>query len=151
MRKDKELALMEETDLIFRKVWKKYQYFLMPKESELSMHQMLFLKYLEGRETCTPSDIAKQFGITLGAVTGFIDRLYKLGLITRTHSEKDRRLVLIQLSPKGIEPLNAFEKEREKKFTRIFEKLDGLQVAELKKALEQLNIVLDDIAETNKE
>ena len=145
MIKDKELTLMEETDLIFRKVWKKYQYFLMPKESDISMHQMLFLKYLEVKEICTPSEIAQQLGITLGAVTGFVDRLYKLGLITRTHSEEDRRVVLIQLSHKGIEASSAFEKERELKFTRIFEKVDVLQVVELKKALEQLNMVLDDL------
>ncbi|MGI6712514.1 MAG: MarR family winged helix-turn-helix transcriptional regulator [Bacillota bacterium] len=151
MIKDKELKLMEETDLIFRSVWKKYQYFLMPKDIDLSMHQILFLKYLKVKGTCTPSEIAQQLRITLGAVTGFVDRLYKLGLITRTHSEEDRRVILIQLSPKGIEPLNAFEKERELKFARIFEKLNGLQVAELKKALEQLNIVLDDLTLANKE
>ena len=140
---DKGLALMEETDLLFRAVWKKYQCYLMPRESEVSMHQMMFLKYLERRGTCTPSDIAQKLGITLGAVTGFVDRLYKLGLITRTRSEEDRRVVLIQLSPQGLEPLNAFEKERETKFIRIFEKLEALQVAELNKALEQLNAVLD--------
>ncbi len=140
---DKGLALMEETDLLFRAVWKKYQCYLMPRESELSMHQMMFLKYLERRGICTPSDIAQKLGITLGAVTGFVDRLYKLGLITRTRSEEDRRVVLIQLSPQGLEPLNAFEKERETKFMRIFEKLEALQVAELNKALEQLNAVLD--------
>lgn len=146
MIEEQEVALMEETDLLFRRVWKKYQYYLMPKESELSMHQMMFLKYLQRRETCTPSDIAQQLGITLGAVTGFVDRLYKLGFITRTRSEEDRRVVLIQLSPQGIEPLNAFEKERETKFVRIFKKLDALQVAELNKALEQLNAVLDSLA-----
>ena len=146
MTKGKEVALMEETDQLFRVVWKKYQSFLMPKENELSMHQMMFLKYLERRVTCTPSDIAQQFGITLGAVTGFVDRLHKLGLITRTHSEEDRRVVIIQLSHKGIEPLNAFEEERKRKFARLFQKLDLPQVAELNKALEQLNVVLDDLA-----
>ena len=146
MTKEKEAALMEETDHLFREVWKKYQSFLMPEESTLSMHQMMFLKYLERRVKCTPSDIAQQFGITLGAVTGFVDRLYKLGHITRTRSEEDRRVVIIQLSPQGIEPLKAFEEERKAKFARIFQKLDFPQVAELKKALDQLNDVLDDLA-----
>jgi DNA-binding MarR family transcriptional regulator len=146
MTKEKEAALMEETDHLFSAVWKKYQYFLMPEDSDLSMHQMMFLKYLERRVTCTPSDIAQQLGITLGAVTGFVDSLYKLGLITRTRSEEDRRVVLIQLSPKGIEPLNAFEEERKTKFARIFQKLDLLQVAKLNSSLEQLNVVLDDLA-----
>ena len=151
MTKEKEAALMEETDQLFRAVWKKYQRFLMPEDNELSMHQMMFLKYLESRGTCTPSDIAQQFGITLGAVTGFVDRLYKLGLITRTRSEEDRRVVIIQLSPKGIEPLTAFEEERKTKFARIFQRLDLFQAAELNKALEHLNVVLDDLARSEKE
>jgi len=151
MAKEKEAALMEKTDHLFRAVWKKYQNFLMPENSDLSMHQMMFLKYLERRVTCTPSDIAQQFGITLGAVTGFVDRLYKLGLIMRTRSEEDRRVVIIQLSPKGIEPLTAFAEERKTKFARLFQKLDLSQVAELNKALEQLDVVLDDLAKADKE
>jgi Transcriptional regulators len=151
MTKDKDVALMEETDRLFRAVWKKYQSFLMPEDSDLSMHQMMFLKYLERCVTCRPSDIAQQLGITLGAVTGFVDRLHRLGLITRTRSEEDRRVVIIQLSPKGIEPLIAFEEERKTKFARIFQKLDLPQVAELNKVLEHLDVVLDDLAKTDKE
>ena len=147
MRKDKALSLMEETDLIFRTVWKKYQYYLMPEDSGLSMHQMLFLKYLEDKKTCTPSDIARRYGITLGAVTGFVNRLHKLGLITRTHSEEDRRVILIELTPQGIEALNAFEQEREKRFRQICEKLDDRLAAKFKDVLEQLNTVLDDLVD----
>ncbi len=151
MTKEKETTLMEDTDRLFRETWKKYQYYLLPEERNLSIHQIMFLKYLEGCGTCTPSDIAKQFGITLGAVTGFIDRLYKLGLITRTRSEEDRRVVIIQLSPKGIKPLITFEAERKLKFSRIIEKLDLLQVEDLNKALEQLNVVLSDLTRAGEE
>lgn len=151
MTKGKETLLMEEIDHLFRTVWKKYQYYLMPEENKLSMHQMMFLQYLERRGTCTPSDIAKQLGITLGAVTGFVDRLHKLGFIKRTRSEEDRRVVIIQLSPQGIDPLKAFEEERRTKFARIIQKLDLPQVAELNKALEQLNVVMDDLTRANKE
>lgn len=139
-------TLIEETDRLLRTVWKKYQFFLMPKESDVSLHQMLFLKYLEGKETCKPSEIAQRFGITLGAVTGFVDRLHRLGLITRTRSEEDRRVVLIKLSSKGIEILNAFVKERQLKFSRLYDNFDSLQLSELNKALEHLNKVLDESA-----
>ena len=150
MTKENETAFMEETDHLFRVVWKKYQSFLMPEECNLSMHQMLFLKYLERQVTCTPSDIAQQFGITLGAVTGFADRLHKLDLITRTLSEEDRRVVKIQLTAKGLEPLNAFEEQRKTKFACIFQKLNLPQVAELNKVLAQLGVVLDDLTRPDK-
>lgn len=131
MINNKDLSLIEETDLIFRTVWKKYQSYLMPEENDLSMHQMLFLKYLDEKKACNPSDIAKQHGITLGAVTGFVNRLHKLGLVTRHHSEEDRRVVVIQLTPRGSEVLNAFEKEREAKFREISAKLDNHLAGEL--------------------
>jgi len=150
MTKENDTAFMEETDYLFRVVWKKYQSFLMPEEGNLSMHQMMFLKYLERRVTCTPSDIAQQFGITLGAVTGFVDRLHKLGLITRTRSEEDRRVVIIQLTAEGSESLNAFEEQRKTKFARIFQKLNLPQVAELNKVLAQLDVVLDDLTRPDK-
>lgn len=146
MPKETEMKLMEETDLLFRRVWKKYQSFLMPVSNELSMHQMMFLKFLEYKRTCTPSDIAGQFGITLGAVTGFVDRLYKIGLITRTRSEEDRRVVLIQLSQEGLEALLDFEGERKKKFSCLVQKFESSHMTELKKTLEHLDLVLDDLA-----
>ena len=89
------------------------------------MHQMMFLKYLERRVTCTPSDIAQQFGITLGAVTGFVDRLHKLGLITRTRSEEDRRVVIIQLTAEGSESLNTFEEQRTNKICTYLSKAES--------------------------
>ena len=48
-------------------------------------------------------------------------------------------------------PLTAFEVERKTKFARIVQKLDLSQAAELNKALEQLNDVLDDLAKADKE
>lgn len=143
--------LMEQTDQLLTSVWKKYQHFLMPQESDVSMHQMIFLKFLERRETCKPSDIAQQYGITLGAVTGFVDRLHKLGLIMRTRSEEDRRVVNIKLSDKGIEALNSFEKKRQLKFARLYENLDLRQLSELNKALEQFNNVLNHLNLVHKE
>ncbi|WP_407306541.1 MarR family winged helix-turn-helix transcriptional regulator [Desulfosporosinus sp. SB140] len=146
MIKQTELMLMEETDFLFRKVWKKYLSFLMPETGDLSMHQMMFLKFLEHKGTCTPSDIAQQFEITLGAVTGFVDRLHRVGYVMRTRSDEDRRVVLIQLSPQGMEVLRDFEGERKKKFSCIMQKLESSSLVELKKALEQLDFVLDHVS-----
>ncbi|MDQ7095594.1 MarR family transcriptional regulator [Desulfosporosinus sp. PR] len=140
-----ELATMEETDLLFRKVWRKYQSFLLPATGDLSLHQTMFLKFLEYQGTCTPSDVAQQFGITLGAVTGFVNRLNKVGLIARARSEKDRRVVLIQISPRGRDVLKAYESQRKEKFNAIMLKLESSSLVELKKILEQLNSVLNDV------
>lgn len=145
MGQDQNLKLIEETELLFRRVWKKYQNFLMFTSSELSMQQMMFLKLLEQKGTCTPSDIAQKFEITLGAVTSFVDRLHKLGLVKRTRSEEDRRVVLIQLSPQGEEALLTFARERKKKLSCLMQRLDPSHLNKLNTALEQLNSVLAEL------
>lgn len=139
------MTLLEEMDNLLRMIFQKYQQYFLPENSELSPHQIYFLKFLERRKTCTPSDIALEFGITLGAVTGFVDRLYKFGLISRNRSEEDRRVVLIELTPKGHEELRMFDAQKEEKFARLFEKTGEVQLKEINKSLDSLKNVLVDL------
>jgi DNA-binding MarR family transcriptional regulator len=50
----------------------------------------------------SPTAIARSLLTTTGTMTGRLDRLEKLGLITRVPNEKDRRGVDIQLTPEGV-------------------------------------------------
>lgn len=51
-------------------------------------------------------------GVTLSAVTALVNRLHKLGLVTRERQEKDRRQVWISITPKGLQALNDVEERR---------------------------------------
>lgn len=135
-------TLMENTDNLLRVVWSKYQEYLIPLSSDLSMHQIFFLRFLERRQICTPSEISQEFGITLGAVTGFVDRLYKLGLIARTRSEEDRRVVLVSLTEKGKSLLEELSRQRTDKTERLFSALGENESKQLNQALERLQTVL---------
>ncbi len=48
------------------------------------------------------SDIAKAVGVTLATLTVACDKLESKGLIERNRGEKDKRVVNLSLSPKGI-------------------------------------------------
>lgn len=135
-------TLMENTDNLLRVVWSKYQEYLIPRSSDLSVHQIFFLRFLERRQICTPSEISQEFGITLGAVTGFVDRLYKLGLIIRTRSEVDRRLVLVSLTEKGKGLLEELSQKRADKTERLLSSLGENESKQLNQALERLQTVL---------
>jgi DNA-binding MarR family transcriptional regulator len=137
--------ILEKTEVLFRKVWQQYQAYLKPAPSLLSPHQMFFLTLLERQNTVTPSEIADQFSITLGAVTGFVDRLYKLGLITRTRSETDRRQVLIQLAPPGAALLKDFKQQHRQRHQAILNRFTASELAELNQALEKFWRVLKEL------
>jgi len=61
---------------------------------------LLFLK-----DVATPSELAKQTGLTSGATTAMLDRLEKAGLIERNPNPADRRGTLITLTKASAEKM----------------------------------------------
>lgn len=51
-------------------------------------------------------------GVTLSAVTALINRLHRMGLVSRERQEKDRRQVWISITPKGLKVLENVEERR---------------------------------------
>jgi DNA-binding MarR family transcriptional regulator len=56
---------------------------------------------LEQAGAITMSDFAQQLNLPLSTATNRVERLVKLGLVSRGRSESDRRIVEVSLSPKG--------------------------------------------------
>ncbi len=54
------------------------------------------------RRRVTAGELAKQSGLTTGAITGVIDRLEKAGLARRERDPDDRRKVYVSILPKTI-------------------------------------------------
>lgn len=57
------------------------------------------LDVVDRRGQITAGELAKEVGLTTGAVTAMVDRLETAGLVQRTRDAQDRRKVLIQLTP----------------------------------------------------
>ena len=140
-----QVDLLDQTGQLIRKIWQDYEEYLMPYSSQISPHQLYFLNYLQRKKTVTPSEIAEQFGITLGAVTGFVDRLYKLGLIKRTRSEEDRRLVIIELTAEGQKRLEEFYSHREERHAEIIKQMSESEIQELNQSLGKFSRVLHEL------
>lgn len=69
------------------------------------------------------SSIARELSVTVGTLTIAINSLVKKGYVIRTRSEKDRRVVYISLSDKGIKAYNHhynFHNEMIKAVTKDF-------------------------------
>ena len=57
-------------------------------------------------QACTMSDLTNVTFHDPPTMTGIIDRLVKMKLVQRSRSETDRRVVLVQVSPAGIDLIN---------------------------------------------
>ncbi len=78
---------------------------------EITDTQFIVLRALR-KAPCNTSYLAHMLGVTLSAITALINRLHKMGLVTRKRQEKDRRQVWITITPKGLEVLNSVEEKR---------------------------------------
>lgn len=84
------------------------------------LHMLGFLKrYGESRMT----DIAKYMTVTTAAITGIVDRLVRDGYVARSHNPKDRRIVKVNLTPKGSGLVEKIDKQRRKIIMNVFSKI----------------------------
>lgn len=83
--------------------------------------------------------VAKELGVTTGTLTIAVNSLVKKGLANRVRSEEDRRVVLVSLSPKGIEIFKQHQIFHEKMIDAVVEQLTEEEKAVLEKALKNLN------------
>jgi len=74
---------------------------------DLSKNDFLALLFVYRQESATMSQIAEYLGVPANTVTGVASRLQKRGLVERTHSEHDRRVVTLTVTDAGIEVVSA--------------------------------------------
>ena len=67
----------------------------------LSVHELLTLGHMVVQDGITPKELARQLGVTPGSATGIIDRLETAGLVIRAPHPRDRRSVMVLLTPAG--------------------------------------------------
>ncbi|WP_249041745.1 MarR family winged helix-turn-helix transcriptional regulator [Acidianus ambivalens] len=79
----------------------------MQKEAEkrgLSYTEVSTLYFLKGGEK-NVSSLAEFVGVNKSTMVEILDKLENEGMITRNRDEKDRRVVLVKITQKGLEEL----------------------------------------------
>lgn len=80
----------------------------------LNATDMECLRFLFVKDVATPSELARQTGLTSGATTAMLDRLEKAGLIERSPNPDDRRGTLITPTKSSAEKVASwFESARQ--------------------------------------
>ncbi len=88
---------------------------------EYTTAQINTLRAIAGRDEWRMSDLSQRLRVSAGSLTTMINRLIEAGLVERTRSELDRRVVTVRLTKKGNELLLA---SRQRAMRRLHELLD---------------------------
>lgn len=75
----------------------------------LTLQQVQVLLCLEARGSASMGVLADAVGLSNGTFTAMVDVLERKGLVVRTRSTQDRRVVLIKMTPSGHAALNGLK------------------------------------------
>lgn len=91
----------------------------------LSFPQFLLLSFLaQEPEPLTMTEVARRMKHTTAAATGLVDRLEKLGHITRKQGPTDRRKVMVVITEKGHAMVQEIRQDMIQNLLRLMEHLD---------------------------
>jgi DNA-binding MarR family transcriptional regulator len=98
---------------------------------DLTQPQFHYLKIIVMMKNPTLTELAKELGLTKPTVTVLADKLTEKGYIKRVHSDKDRRVVHLDIDKKGKKISALREIASEKMVAMIREGLDEKEIATL--------------------
>ncbi len=90
-------------------------------------------------EPKTMKQIAETLGVAVSTPTRTIDRLLEKGFVNRTVGEKDRRQLLIELTPKGKKLLEDIDKENLEITRKMLNGLKDEEIETFKKILSKIS------------
>ena len=87
------------------------------------------------------TSVAKKLNITVGSLTTSMNQLVKKKYVDRRRSEEDRRVVLVQLTEKGVAAYRHHEDYHRQMAEAVLKRLDETELPGLLKTLDALDEV----------
>lgn len=125
----------EVKELLSSEIWENI--FLNCSKNEILIFWLLYLK-----KEVNMTEIAEYIHVPLNTATGMIGRLEKNGLVERTRSAEDKRVVLIRFSTKGSRQFQKLMGELLRYGGKIFSEMTEEEVQLFFKMIEKAKRVL---------
>lgn len=113
------------------------------KATGLSTSQHIVLQVLADRSGLTQSALGAEVSLSHATVTTLLGRLEQRGLVQRARDAKDKRKVLLEITPTGRATLDAAPSPLQSRFEASFLALEPWEQAFLLTALERTVTMLD--------
>ncbi len=88
---------------------------------DVSLPQMQVLATLQDRGSMTVSELANSFSVSPPSASAIIDRMEERGLVRRTRSDTDRRVVTVEISQHGQTIVQEFAGLRESQTKQLLQ------------------------------
>jgi DNA-binding MarR family transcriptional regulator len=106
--------------------------------SHLTLSQLRIMVLLSRQGNVSVGELARLLGVGLAALSGMIDRLVLLDLVTRTEDLRDRRVRRIGLTRAGTELIASIVTAGAEKQRRLLSRLSAQELGVVAEAMEAL-------------
>lgn len=94
-----------------------------PAGMNLTLNQFIVLSVVSHKSFCEMGELAEIMGTTSGNMTAIVDRLVRSGLLKRERSERDRRVVRVQVTPGGASLAEKVHRATEAGMRRVLRRI----------------------------
>jgi DNA-binding MarR family transcriptional regulator len=108
----------------------------------LTGSQFIVLMRIFRRGRMSVSEVAGDMRVSLSAITALVDRLHRAGFVERRRDEDDRRVVWLELTPKGEEAVRSCLVVRRRVMEKYLGQLPEEDVEQLVRIYEKLLSIL---------
>jgi DNA-binding MarR family transcriptional regulator len=109
------------------------------KQVGLTGPQLIFLKAVANSAEAIPAgEVAKAISLSQATVTGILERMVRRGLVSRQRSERDKRRVLIRITPEGEEILAQAPPLMQASFLKQLDHLEDWELTMILSALQRI-------------
>jgi len=110
------------------------------RRAEITPEQYWLLCYLHRRGSMSVSKLAELLGVTGSSITTACKRLEKAGLVKRERQSDgcDERVVLVVLTPQGVEQIETWHQERRHMLLHMLSPLTQQEQDELQRLIERV-------------
>ena len=104
----------------------------------LTRSQFCFLKLITTNSDLQVGELARCLGVSPAASSKNLDRLERLGLVSREASDQDRRAILLKASAKGEELVREYERLKAAQLAPVIDSLGRERTEQLCELLEEV-------------
>jgi DNA-binding MarR family transcriptional regulator len=111
-------------------------------KGKISLPQFLALGFINGQGQAKMTDMARYMAVSTAAMTGIVDRLVRDGYTVRAYDQKDRRIIKIKLTQKGVKLVKKIKQERRLLAIKVFGKISEAERQDYLRILTRIHDIL---------
>jgi len=131
------VATIEELLRLVARVLRKHGRDIL-SQFDITPPQFDALLVLVSHEGITMGELCQKMYLACSTATDLIDRMERAGLLERVRDPHDRRVIRLQVKPRGHEVLNAVIDARRRYLAGVLRRLDDRDLEELTRGLRQV-------------